>query len=108
MAFRLTQKPTFVARVDVETPNCKGGFDSSHFFCEFKRVNMEEQQQLQKEKPVDFLPGVIVGFTDLIDDDGRQVEFNEDNLRALLLIPNALIAIKSAFWEAVSKAKEKN
>lgn len=108
MAFRLTQKPTFVARVDVETPNSKGGFDTSHFFCEFKRINMEEHQQVLKEKPADFLPRLIVGFTELIGDDGQSVEFNEDNLRALLSIPNALIAIKNAFWEAVSKAKEKN
>jgi len=108
MAFRLAQKPTFVARVDVETPNNKGGFDSSHFFAEFKRVNMEEQQPMIKEKPLEYLPRVILGFTELIDADGNQVEFNDDNLRALLSIPNAVIALRNTFWDAISKAKEKN
>mgnify|MGYP001559915394 CR=1 FL=1 len=108
MAFRLTQKPTFVARVDVETPNSKGGFDSSHFLCEFKRIKMEDHEQLIKEKPSDFLPDLIVGFTELIGPDGQEVEFNEDSLSALLAIPNAVIALKNSFWEAVTKAKQKN
>ncbi|WP_395008641.1 hypothetical protein [Undibacterium sp.] len=108
MAFRLTQKPTFVTRIDVETANAKGGFDSSHFMCEFRRIDMEEHQRLIQEKPVDFLPNVIVGFTELIDDDGQQVEFNEVNLKILLSMPNVVISLKNAFWAAVNKAKEKN
>lgn len=106
--FKIALKPTFVSRVDVETPNNKGGFDTSHFFCEFKRVNMEEQEQLRKEKPADYLPRVIVGFTELIDGNDNKVDFNEENLRALLSIPNAVIATHKSFWEAVGKVKEKN
>lgn len=108
MAFRITQKPTFKARAYVEMPNSKGGFDSSNFLVEFKHITTEQHTQYVKDSPLEFLPPLIVGWDELIDDDNQQVPFNETNLQMVMAIPNAVIGIKNAFWGAVSKAKEKN
>lgn len=111
MTFKITQKPTFISRVTVETPNQKGGFDRSHFNAEFKRCGMDEIEELKKLPQKEVMEKVLVGWTDLIDDDNQPVDFNEDNRRALLNIPNALTAMGSidgAFWGSLFKAREKN
>ena len=108
MAFKITQKPTFISRVTVETPNQKGGFDKSPFNAEFRRCGMDEIEELRKLPQKEVLEKVLVGWSDLIDDDNQPVDFNEDNLRALLNIPPALLALGAAFWESLFKAREKN
>lgn len=108
MVFRIAQKPTFKARVEVVTPNLKGGFDASNFVAEFKRVATDELAALTKLTSKELLQSVTVGFEDLIDDENNSVPFNEVNLEALLAIPNAVIGMRDAFWAAVNKAKEKN
>lgn len=108
MAFKLAQKPTFTARVKVETPNQKGGFDRSEFQVVFKRVNMDEVEEYRSMKAVDVLTKTITGWHDLIDDDNKEVDFNDDNLSALLQIPQALTALSESFWTCQFKAKEKN
>lgn len=108
MAFRLAQKPTFKARVDVSTPNMKGGFDDSKFIAEFKRVETDELKELTKLTPVELLQKVLVGFEDLLDENDGQVLYSEETRQALLAIPNAVIGLRDAFWSAINKAKEKN
>lgn len=108
MAFRIAQKPTFITRVTVETPNQKGGFDTSFFNAEFKRIGMDEVEELQKKKQGEVLMQVLVSWTDLLDDKNEPVPFNDDNVLVLLNIPQALIALKEAFWGSLYKAREKN
>jgi hypothetical protein len=108
MAFKIAQKPTFVARIKVETPNQKGGFDRSEFLAEFKRVSQSEVDELRKEPQKEVLEKVLVGWSELLDDDNQALDFNEDNLQVLLNIPQALLALRDGFWESVYKAKEKN
>ncbi|MDF3024803.1 MAG: hypothetical protein K0R10_2164 [Alphaproteobacteria bacterium] len=108
MAFKLTQKPTFVSRVTVETPNQKGGFDRSAFNVEFRRAGMDEIEELKKLPGKEVMEKVLVGWSELLDDDNQPVDFNDDNLRALLNIPPALLAMSAAFWESLFKAREKN
>jgi hypothetical protein len=108
MAFKITQKPTFISRVTVETPNLKGGFDKSHFNVEFKRCGMDEIEELKKVPQKEVLEKVVVGWSELLDDDNAAVDFNETNLQALLNISPALIALGEAFWTSLFKAREKN
>lgn len=108
MAFKIAQKPTFIARIKVETPNQKGGFDRSEFQAEFKRVGMEEIDDLRKLPQAEVQEKVLVGWTELIDEDNKPVDFNEDNLRVLINIPQALAALGEGFWGSLFKAKEKN
>jgi hypothetical protein len=108
MAFKITQKPTFISRVTVETPNQKGGFDKSTFNAEFKRCGMDEIEELKKVPQKEVLQQVLVGWTDLLDDDNKPVDFNDSNVNALLNISPALIALGESFWSALFKAREKN
>lgn len=108
MAFRLAQKPTFKARVRVTLPNQKGGFDTSEFMAEFKRCTTDELLEYEKDRTSSYLPKVLVGWSEMIGDEDEPVEFSEENLKALLQISNALIGVRTAFWDAVRKAAEKN
>ncbi|SHL10148.1 hypothetical protein SAMN05216428_10176 [Nitrosospira sp. Nsp11] len=108
MAFKITQKPTFTARVKVETPNNTGGFDRSEFMAEFHRAGMDEIEELKKLPQREVLEKVLLGWSQLIDEDNQPVEFSEERRRALLNIPPALLALGAAFWESLFKAREKN
>lgn len=106
--FKITQKPTFISRVTVETPNLKGGFDRDSFEVEFRRADMDEVEELKKVPQREVLERVVVGWKDLVDNDNQQVDFSDANLQALLKIPPALIALGEAFWTSLFRAKEKN
>ena len=108
MAFKLAQKPSYTVPVKVHTPNDKGSFDTSEFKVQFKRTSMEELNALKDTEQVDVMRSVIVGFSDLLDEDDKAVDFNEINLSALLNIPQALQALKLAFWDSIFKAETKN
>ena len=108
MAFKLAQKPSYTVPVKVHTPNDKGTFDTSEFKVQFKRTTMEELNALKDIEQVDVLLGVIVGFSDLLDENDKPVDFNDINLSALLDIPQAQLALKQAFWESIFKAETKN
>ena len=108
MAFKITQKPTFTAKVDVYTPNNKGGHDYSTFEAEFSRKKVSELDDLRKKNQLEVMREVLVGWKDFNDDENNPVEFNPENLEILIAIPEALNGLKSAFWDSVVKAKEKN
>jgi len=111
MAFKLTQKPTFVSRVTVETPNQKGGFDKSTFNAEFRLVGMDEVEELKKIPGKEVMESVLVGWSELLGPDNEPLEFNEVNRSALLNLPYALTVLASfdgPFWGSLFKAREKN
>ncbi|SEN43300.1 hypothetical protein [Nitrosomonas marina] len=108
MAFKISKKPTFMARVEVDTPNHKGGHDRSTFMAEFARSNTEELLELNELKPSDLMRRKLVGWADFLDDDNQPVEFNPDTLESLLAVPEALAALRIAFWKSVVKGREKN
>lgn len=108
MAFKIAQKPSYEVTVKVSTPNDKNGFDTSDFKAKFKRVGMEELDELRKLPQKEVLQRVMVGFSDLLDEDNAQIDFNEINFNALMDIPQAQSACSEAFWESIFKAKAKN
>ena len=108
MAFKIAQKASYKASVKVFTPNDNNGFDTSEFKAEFKRVGMHELEALKELTQVEVIKSVLIGFTDLVDEDNKPVDFNELNLNALMDIPQALSALSEAFWTSIFKAKEKN
>jgi hypothetical protein len=108
MAFKISQKPTFVTRVSVNTPNQKGGFDLSTFNAEFKRVKMDELDELREQPQREVMRQVLVGWTDFLDDANEPVPFNDDTVLVLLNDAPALVGLRQAFWGSVAKASEKN
>lgn len=108
MAFKIAQTPTFKTRVDVDTPNDKGGHDRSHFFAVFHRTNNSELEELRKLPQADVMRRKLVGWEDFLDDENKPVEFNPDNVEGLLSVPEALYGLSLAFWNSVVKGREKN
>lgn len=108
MAFKITQKPTFSAQVEVYTPNDKCGHDLSKFTAKFKRIDVKTLGELRKKGQPDVLREVLAGWDDFNDQDNNPVEFNPDNLEILIGIPEALLGLTQAFWNNVVNAREKN
>lgn len=108
MAFKIALKPTFKARIEVLTPNQKGGHDKSTFMAEFLRTDMEELEEIQSIPQAEVMRRKLVGWSDLIDDEDNPVDFNQENLNALLKIPEAVTALRNAFWTSIFKGREKN
>ena len=108
MAFKIALNPTFKTRVEVHTPNLKGGHDKSTFMAEFMRCDMEELEELRSLPQVDVLRKKLVGWSDLVDEENNPVDFNQDTLVALLRIPEAVDGLRYAFWSSIIRAREKN
>lgn len=106
MAFKIALNPSYTTTVKVNTPNDKDGFDTSEFKVKFKRVKLDELNALRQLTNLEAMKKVIVGFSELEGDDGKELDFNEVTLDALLNIPQALQALSEAFW--VSLFKETN
>ena len=51
---------------------------------------------------------VVVGWTDVMDEEGNQIEYNEANLNELLEIPTLAIAVSTAYINSLTEAKRKN
>jgi Ni,Fe-hydrogenase III component G len=108
MAFKIAQNPKYTVVVKVFIPADNGKFDESSFKATFKRVNMDELDELRKKSQIEVVKEVLMDYSDLIDDDGNQVEYSPENLEILMNIPQALAGIAEAFWSSIFKAKEKN
>lgn len=108
MSFKKTNKPTFTARVEVDTPNDKGGHDRSTFMAEFNRADTNELEDLHKLSASDLMRRKLAGWKEFLDEDNQPVEFNPETLEMLISIPEALYGLRNAFWGSVLKAREKN
>ncbi|MDR3382312.1 hypothetical protein [Cupriavidus basilensis] len=115
MAFSLAQSPTFGARTTVETTNEKGVVQKSQFLAIFTRYTVKELEELKvrwliegKDDPSWFARQVLVGWKELIADDGTVAEYNEENKELLLSIPPAIAALQQAFWDNAITARAKN
>ncbi len=108
MAFKLAQNPSYIATVKVSMPNDKDGFDTSEFKAKFKRPSTEEIKKFGDKTKEEVVKEYLVGFTNLLDENNQEVDFNEDNLNALIAIPQALDALFQTFQTTLFKAREKN
>lgn len=115
MAFRLAMKPTFGARVNVEVLNEKGILEKSQFLASFTRYTVDELEALKARwiveganDPIWIAREVLVGWKEMVADDGTVAEFNEENKAFLLSIPPAAAAVQQAFWDNIVTARAKN
>ena len=108
MSFKIAKNPTFKARVEVDTPNHKGGHDRSTFMAEFSRTTVQELEELRKVPQAEIMRRKLVGWEEFVGDDNQPVEYNDDMLEALISVPEALLGLTNAFWGSVVKGREKN
>lgn len=110
MAFKRTQNPTFAAKVTVNIPNDKGGFDKSTFTAIFKRPSADDVATLRESgmSNEDLVRKQLVNWEMKDEDTGEDVPFNKAELEAALQIFPTPLATALAFWETVNGARSKN
>lgn len=108
MAFKRAVSDTFPAKVTVNVPNGRGGFDKNTFTGVFRRPPSEELTELRALHHEEVVRRTLVGW-DLVDEDSKQeVPFSPSEMEALLQISPTPIATAMAFWEQISGARAKN
>lgn len=108
MAFIIAVTPSYKVKVTVELPNEAGKIEKSDFMAQFKRVSMDDLDDLRKMPQKEVLETVLIGWTGLLDENKESVPFNPANFAVVLAIPQAFSALADAFWSSIFKAKEKN
>jgi hypothetical protein len=108
MAFCLAVKEFYLHPVTVYMQDDKGGFTSSKFTVKFRRVPLPEMDSLKALTGKELIQSVVIGWKDLVDEQGDDVEFTPEHLEQLISIGPAFSAVYDAFWESQIKAKAKN
>ena len=108
MAFIIAITPSYKVKVIVEMPNEAGRIEKSDFMAQFKRVSMDDLDELRKRPQKEVLEEVLIGWTGLLDENKESVPFNQATLASVLAIPQAFSALADSFWGSIFKAKEKN
>jgi len=109
MAFKIAQTPKFLAKdITIEIANERGGWDKNTMSATFFRADTEEAKELAKLDPKELIARKLAGWSGVETEDKQPVEFNEENLAAVLMIPAAVVALAQAFWNHQFKAKTGN
>lgn len=108
MPLKISNTPTFRWPVVVMVPMDGGKFDEQTFEVDFARLSAGEIADIGlavgtgKSDEFDGFKRLIKGWAG-VEDGGVPLPFNDDNLRKVLGIPGASVAILVAFREATSE-----
>ncbi|MCB4811697.1 hypothetical protein LG204_10260 [Methylovorus menthalis] len=108
MAFCLAVNEFYFHPVVVFMQDDKGGFTPSKFVVKFRRVPLPEMESIKALTGKELVQSVVIGWKDLHDEEGNEVEFSEEHLDQLISIGPAFSAVYDAFWDSQFKAKAKN
>tara|TARA_Y100001973_G_scaffold81660_1_gene120452 strand:- start:2026 stop:2331 length:306 start_codon:yes stop_codon:yes gene_type:complete len=100
-------------------PTDNGKHKRTDFKCKFKEIKQTEVEKYQQKFSTTDLKAlfeaarecakkVIVGWSDVFDEEGNQVEYNQENLNEVLEIPGLAIAISTTYVNSLNEAKRKN
>ena len=106
-AFAATE--TYEYPVAVSTPGARGVWEKSTFLAEFRRVEVDEYEDMVRQRPVDVLENVLVGWREMRAADKRGfVDYTPEHKAAFLRVPQAVLATFQAFADSQNKARVKN
>ena len=114
MAFILKQSDTYTWPVAFDVPVDGGRHQRQSFDGEFIRLNQsrirEIGQQIEAGEVTDaeLATEVLVGWSGITDDDGKDVPFSNGALERLLDVPMLATAIVTASFGSLQGAKRKN
>lgn len=107
--FAFASTETYEYPVIVQTPGKRGVWEKSTFMAEFLRVQVDDYEEMVKQRPVEVLGKVLVGWNDMRAADKRSfVEFTPEHKEAFLRVPQAVLATFQAFVDSQNKARVKN
>lgn len=108
MAFTLTPSETFKQEVKAQLKTEKGAWREESFVGIFKRTPDDEREARLKLSNKELLREVMVGWEMKAYPTGEDVEFNETNFEAFLLLTGAVREAVIAYWNASTGVKVKN
>lgn len=123
MSFVLKQSDSYSWPIPLVLPVDGGRREKYTFDGEFKRLpqtrineiirlaramergRLEEGEELQDQ---DAAREVLVGWSGVVDDDGKEIKFSEASLSQLLEIPTVAAQVVRAWFDSIEVAKRKN
>jgi len=114
MAFVLKQSDTYSWPVSFDIPVDGGRHQRVTFDGVFKRVSqsrLREISQLIQEDQLteaELVSEILVGWSGITDDDGKEMPFSQKALGELLDVPMLATAIAATYLESHQGAKRKN
>jgi len=119
MAFVLKQSDSFTWPVAFDVPTDGGRHERQTFDGEFKRLPQSKigpmVAELQKvedlselERITEIAKELLVGWSGVNDDSGKDVPFSQNALEQLLEVPFLAVAVVKAYMDSIKGAKRKN
>ena len=93
--------------VTVQSPD-KGKFKKETFTAKFKNIGRKAFADLIESGDENFVRTVLVGWSGIKDDNGKDLEFNDDNFEAILDNQFIVLGVIKAYGESMQGATEKN
>ncbi len=109
MSFRIASQFEFSRRVTARVP-VDGGHEEQSFDVRFRYLPEAERERLSKEAdPVRaVLSRAIVSMSDIVDDDGRELPWNDKLRDQMLDLPFVRLPLARAWGEAIAGERAKN
>lgn len=119
MSFVLKQSDTYTWPVSFDVPVDGGRHERQTFDGEFKRVPQSklgpmvaELQKLEDlgelDRITEIAADVLVGWSGISDDTGKEIPFSQKALEQLLEVPFLAVAVLKAYMDSIKGAKRKN
>ena len=114
MAFVLKQSDSYSWPVAFDVPVDGGRHQRQTFDGEFRRLSQsrirEIGQQIEAGETTDaeLAAEVLIGWSGITDDDGKEVPFSQAALQQLLDVPMLATAIATSYFGSLQGAKRKN
>jgi len=119
MSFVLKQSDTYVWPVTFDVPVDGGRHERQTFDGEFKRLPQSkigpmvaELQKLEDlgdlERFTEIAADLLVGWSGINDDNGKEVPFSQKALEQLLEVPFLAVSVLKAYMDSIKGAKRKN
>ena len=114
MAFILKQSDTYVWPVTFDIPVDGGRHEKQTFDVQFKRMPQKWIRDIAKKidadevLDVDVAREVVLGWSGITDDAGKEVPFSQKALDQVLDVPTLASAMVLAYFNSVAGVKVKN
>jgi hypothetical protein len=122
MALVLKNGDTYFWPITYRQPTTGGRREKQEFQAEFKRLPQSRLAKIQElaQKTIDkkadadeisdvqVADEILVGWTDIVDDDGEQIQFNKAAKAQLLELPMMAACIIETYFTSLVEEKRKN
>ena len=106
--FKIADRIEFSRRVPIRVPT-DGGFEEQSLEVRFRYLSEEERKRIaEKDADAGFLREAIVHIGDVVDEDGKELPYNDRLRDRLLDLPFVLGPLMEAYVEAALGERAKN